>query len=152
MDFTGQNPALFAVIGVTILVLIIYALISRRRRKMQERDMGDSYYYSSPSKAKENNKEVTEKSPYKFSPETGELLNTGGTDTENSPAFSEQKEIKIIEEHIRKADLTESQKQMALEEIKKHMSVPKKNLEILDENVRTIQNSSLSDRQKKKLI
>jgi len=156
MEFTNNQIVIIAIVAGVIVILALVSAISSRRRKKQDEEMNSfsSYKSTSGPKAIPKSKPV-ETSNYKFSLETGEALD--GDDSNNvittTSTVSENDVMQKMEEKLSKMNISEKQKERFMQQVK--MGLQQNHTEqtqSITERIQMVQNSSLSDSQKKKVI
>jgi hypothetical protein len=160
MEFFTNNQTLIIIIVITLVIIAIGSFISKMRKKKQEEEINNMYNYSSTSRPKVPKSPTPEHKidnniKYRFDLNTGEEINkTEKDDLFSTPAtMSEEEVIRIFEKNIANINLSEKQKQKALEIFKNNLlEKPTNNTVNLEEKIKVIENSNLSEKRKRKLI
>ncbi len=155
MEFFQNNQTIIIVIVITIIVIVAYSFISKKRRQKQEAEMNSFNSYSSISKPKDTKTETNTQSPYKFSLETGEEiveLNVKHNSTATTKESVEEL-LGTIEKNLGNTKLTEKQKKLIIEKYRKNLAAKhNENRTPLEKRIKLIENSSMSEAQKSKMI
>jgi len=156
MDFSNNQMVIIAIVAGVIIILALVSVISSRRRKKQDEEMNTFSTYKSTSgpKAVPENKPV-KTSNYKFSLETGETIdqNDSCDISHTAKAITENDILTKMEEKLSKLNVSEERKERLMQQVR--MELQKNNAEQKDtvtEKIEMIQNSKLSETQKKKVI